>query len=60
MPQARPRTGVLLIQLGTPKAPTVPAVRRFLREFLSDPRVIDIPAVFRFLLVQLIIALFID
>ncbi len=58
MPQARPRTGVLLIQLGTPKAPTVPAVRRFLREFLVDPRVIDIPAVFRFLLVHLIIAPF--
>ena len=35
--------GVLLINLGTPTAPTPTAVRRFLREFLSDPRVIEIP-----------------
>ncbi|WP_410209482.1 ferrochelatase [Aquirhabdus sp.] len=34
---------VLLVNLGTPDAPTPPAVRRFLREFLSDPRVIEIP-----------------
>lgn len=34
-------TGVLLIQLGTPDAPTTPALRRYLRQFLSDPRVID-------------------
>jgi ferrochelatase len=37
------RAGVLLINLGTPDAPTTPAVRRFLAEFLSDPRVIDYP-----------------
>jgi ferrochelatase len=37
------RTGVLLIQLGTPDAPTTPALRRYLRQFLSDPRVIDAP-----------------
>lgn len=37
------RLGVLLINLGTPDAPTVPAVRRYLREFLSDPRVIEMP-----------------
>lgn len=36
-------TGVLLIQLGTPDAPTVPALRRYLHQFLSDPRVIDEP-----------------
>jgi ferrochelatase len=36
-------TGVLLIQLGTPNAPTVPEVRRYLREFLSDRRVIEAP-----------------
>jgi protoporphyrin/coproporphyrin ferrochelatase len=35
--------GVLLIQLGTPDAPTIPAVRRYLRQFLSDPRVIEAP-----------------
>ena len=38
-----PRTGVLLVNLGTPEAPTPGAVRRYLREFLSDPRVVKIP-----------------
>lgn len=33
--------GVLLIQLGTPDAPTTAALRRYLRQFLGDPRVID-------------------
>jgi ferrochelatase len=37
------KTGVLLINLGTPDAPTAPAVREYLREFLSDPRVVEIP-----------------
>ena len=37
------RTAVLLINLGTPEAPTPTAVRRYLREFLSDPRVVEIP-----------------
>ena len=37
------RTAVLLINLGTPDAPTAPAVRRYLKEFLSDPRVVEIP-----------------
>ena len=37
------RTGVLLIQLGTPDAPQAGAVRRYLKEFLSDPRVVEIP-----------------
>jgi len=50
--------GVLLINLGTPDAPTVPAVRRYLRQFLSDPLVIDINPVGRWLLVNLIIAPF--
>ena len=36
-------TGVLLIQLGTPDAPTTPALRRYLRQFLGDPRVIQVP-----------------
>src|SRR6516164_2458088 len=35
--------GVLLVQLGTPDAPTAPALRRYLRQFLSDPRVIELP-----------------
>jgi len=34
---------VLLVNLGTPQAPTTAAVRRYLREFLSDPRVVEIP-----------------
>ncbi len=37
--------GVLLVNLGTPDAPTPGAVRRYLAEFLSDPRVVEIPAV---------------
>ena len=37
------RVGVLLIQLGTPETPTPAAVRAYLREFLSDPRVVEIP-----------------
>jgi ferrochelatase len=36
-------TGVLLIQLGTPDAPTAAALRPYLRQFLSDPRVIEAP-----------------
>jgi ferrochelatase len=35
------RVGVLLAQLGTPDAPTPPALRRYLRQFLSDPRVVE-------------------
>lgn len=47
--------GYLLLNLGTPDAPTPSAVRRYLREFLHDPRVIDLPALWRFLLVEGII-----
>ncbi len=36
--------GILLINLGTPAAPEAGAVRRYLKQFLSDPRVIEIPA----------------
>ncbi len=39
------RVGVLLAQLGTPDEPTVPAVRRYLREFLADRRVVDLPRI---------------
>lgn len=51
---ARP-IGVLLINLGTPDSPSVGDVRRYLREFLSDPRVIDINPMGRWLLLNLII-----
>jgi ferrochelatase len=40
-----PHIGVLLINLGTPDAPEVRAVRRYLAEFLSDRRVIELPAI---------------
>ncbi len=40
---ATPRTGVLLVNLGTPQAPTPAAVRRYLAEFLADPRVAEYP-----------------
>jgi ferrochelatase len=42
-PISAPSIGVLLINLGTPDAPEARAVRRYLAEFLSDPRVIEIP-----------------
>lgn len=37
------KIGVLLANLGTPDEPTPPAVKRYLKQFLSDPRVIDLP-----------------
>ena len=43
-PIASARIGVLLVNLGSPDAPTAPAVRRYLKEFLSDPRVVEIPS----------------
>ena len=39
------KTGVLLTNLGTPESPTPKALRQYLREFLSDPRVVEIPRV---------------
>src|SRR5438105_4418320 len=47
--------GLLLLNLGTPDEPTTPAVRRYLREFLSDPRVLDINPVGRALLLHVVI-----
>lgn len=52
------KTGVLLVNLGTPDSPSTPDVRKYLREFLMDGRVIDIPLIPRFLLVNGIIAPF--
>lgn len=46
------RVGVLLINLGTPQALTVRAVRRYLAQFLSDPRVIELPPLVRRLLLH--------
>lgn len=52
------KTGVLIVNLGTPDSPNTPDVRKYLREFLMDGRVIDIPDLPRWLLVNLIIAPF--
>lgn len=52
------KKGILLVNLGTPDEPTRGAVYRYLKEFLLDPRVIDIPAVQRNLLVRGVIAPF--
>jgi ferrochelatase len=49
---------VLLVQLGTPDAPTTPALRRYLRQFLSDPRVIESPRLPWWLLLHLVILRF--
>ena len=47
-----------MVNLGTPDSPKVPDVRKYLREFLMDGRVIDISNIARFLLVNFIIAPF--
>lgn len=52
------KTGVLLVNLGTPDSPSTKDVRKYLREFLMDERVIDIPFLGRLLLVNGIIAPF--
>lgn len=50
------KTGVLLVNLGTPDAPTVPSVRRYLKEFLADPRVVEVPRIIWWFLLNLVIA----
>jgi ferrochelatase len=52
------KNGILLLQLGTPDSPSVSDVRKYLTEFLNDPRVIDIPWLARKLLVNFIIVPF--
>jgi ferrochelatase len=44
-PAAVPKIGVLLVNLGTPDAPDAPSVRRYLKEFLSDQRVVELPKI---------------
>lgn len=44
-PVATPKIGVLLVNLGTPDAPTKSAVKRYLKQFLSDRRVVEIPQI---------------
>ncbi len=50
-----PKTAVLLVNLGTPDAPTPGAVRRYLKEFLSDPRVVEIPKPLWWIILNLVI-----
>ena len=52
------RIGILLVNLGTPDSPETGDVRRYLAEFLNDPRVIDINPVSRWFLLNLIILRF--
>ena len=50
-----PGNGVLLVNLGTPEVPEKKSVGRFLTEFLSDPRVVDLPRWFWIPLLRLVI-----
>jgi ferrochelatase len=47
--------GILVINLGTPDAPTATATRRYLKEFLSDPRVVEIPRLVWWLILNVVI-----
>ena len=49
------KTAVVLVNLGTPDAPTVGAVRRYLKQFLSDPRVVEAPRFVWFWVLRLFI-----
>ena len=49
------RTGVLLVNLGTPDAPTAAAVKPYLKQFLSDARVVEIPRIIWWFILNLII-----
>lgn len=50
-----PRVGILLVNLGTPDAPTPQALRPYLRQFLSDPRVVELPRPLWWLILNLFI-----
>lgn len=58
MKETNLKTGVIIVNLGTPDSPNTPDVRKYLREFLMDGRVIDVPYILRWILVNLIIAPF--
>ena len=55
MTETKKNSAVLLINLGSPDAPTVPAVRRYLREFLSDPHVVRFPRILWWLILNCIV-----
>ena len=50
-----PQTGVLLCNLGTPDAPKTAELRRYLKQFLSDPRVVEVPRLLWWMILNLII-----
>ncbi|MEK6704755.1 MAG: ferrochelatase [Bdellovibrionota bacterium] len=52
------KKGLLLLNLGTPDNPTRGAVRKYLKEFLMDPQIVDLPYVFRWILVNGFISTF--
>lgn len=58
MAKSLSKTGVLIVNLGTPDSPSTSDVRKYLREFLMDKRVVDYPLIPRWMLVNLIIAPF--
>lgn len=49
------KKGVLLINVGTPESPEIKGIKKFLKEFLMDPRVIDIPYIQRWIILNLLI-----
>ena len=55
---SKPKVTVILANLGTPDAATVPAVRRFLKQFLSDSRVIEIPKLIWWIILHLFVLTF--
>src|SRR5690606_34461964 len=58
MHKNKAKTGVILVNVGTPDSTSTADVRKYLREFLMDKRVIDIPFVSRWFLINFIIAPF--
>jgi protoporphyrin/coproporphyrin ferrochelatase len=52
---AQRKTGILLVNLGTPDEPTKSSVRKYLKEFLSDPRIVEIPKPIWWLILNVII-----
>lgn len=51
----KPRIGILITNLGTPDAPTPAALRRYLKEFLSDPRIVEVPRLLWWFILRVIL-----
>ena len=52
------KIGYLILNTGTPDEPSIPALRRYLKQFLSDPYILDYPAFIRWMVVNLIVVPF--